>query len=113
VTPIADLAITKDDGATSVNANGSTTYTVRVTNGGPSSVTGAVLKDPAAANLTKGTIACSPTPGQCTAGTTPTAAQLESGAGFPLPALASGQFYEIRITVSVTATSGSVANTAT
>jgi uncharacterized repeat protein (TIGR01451 family) len=110
----ADLAITKSDGVTtSVLAGGTTTYTVRVTNNGPSSVTGAVLRDAAATGLSKTTVACSATPGQCTAGTTPTIAALESAGGFALPALASGQFYEITIATSVTATSGSVTNTAT
>src|ERR1051326_3969672 len=48
------------------------------------------------------------TPGQCV--TAPTVVQLEGGA-FALPALASGQFYEIVVTAVVTA-SGSVTNTA-
>ncbi|GHF52103.1 putative repeat protein (TIGR01451 family) [Deinococcus metalli] len=111
VTPAADLAVTKTDGVTSVNAGGSTTYTVRVTNTGPSSVSGAVLTDPAATGLSKTAVACSGTPGQCTTGTTPSIAQLQ--AGYALPTLASGQFYELTVTASVTATSGSVANTAT
>ncbi len=110
VTPVADLAITKTNGATSVDAGGTTTYTVTVTNNGPSSATGATLSDPAVAGLTKTAVACSGTPGQCTAGTTPTIAQLQGG--YALPALASGQTYQITVTASVTATSGSVANTA-
>src|SRR5205814_2328930 len=72
----ADLALSKDDGVTSVNAGGSTVYTVRVTNNGPSSVTGAVLTDAAATGLSKTAVACSGTPGQCTLATTPTVAQL-------------------------------------
>ncbi|WP_158263799.1 beta strand repeat-containing protein [Deinococcus arcticus] len=113
VTPVANLAITKTDSVTAVNAGGTTTYTIRVTNNGPSPVTGAVLRDAAATGLTKGAVACSATPGQCTAGTTPTAAQLEGAGGFALPALNSGQFYELSLTATVTATSGSVTNTAT
>ena len=108
--PTADLAITKSDGATSVNAGGTTTYTITVTNNGPSGVTGAILADPAVAGLTKTAVACSGTPGQCV--TAPTIAQLEGGA-FALPALASGATYQITVTADVTATSGSVANTAT
>src|SRR5439155_1423769 len=111
VTPVSDLAITKDDGVTSVLAGGSTTYTITVTNNGPSSATGAILTDAAAAGLTKTAVACSGTPGQCTAGTTPTIAQLQ--AGYALPALANGATYQITVTASVTATSGSVTNTAT
>jgi uncharacterized repeat protein (TIGR01451 family) len=54
--PQSDLAITKTDGATNVNASGTTTYTVRVTNNGPSDVTGAILTDavPQSAGLTRG-----------------------------------------------------------
>ncbi|WP_374434304.1 hypothetical protein, partial [Tabrizicola sp.] len=110
VTPTADLSVTKTDGLTRVGSTGSITYRVRVTNAGPSAVTGAILSDPVAPGLSKTAVACSGTPGQCA--TAPTVAQLESGS-FALPALASGAFYEITVTATVTATSGSVANTAT
>ena len=40
VTPVADLAVTKTDGVTSVNAGGRTTYTIVVTKTGRRSVTG-------------------------------------------------------------------------
>src|SRR4029078_1364699 len=81
-------------------------------NNGPSSVTGAVLKDAVAAGLSKTTVACSAAVGNpCPSA--PTAAQLASGGGFALPALASGQFFEITVSANVTATSGSVTNTAT
>ncbi len=109
VTPVADLSVTKTDGVSSVNASGTTTYTIRVTNAGPSSVTGATLTDAAVAGLTVTSVACSGTPGQCSAA--PTTAQLQ--AGYALPALASGQFYELTVTGTVTATGGSLANTAT
>lgn len=111
IQPSADLAVTKTNAVTSVNAGSTTTYTVTVTNNGPSTVTGATLTDALATGLTKTAVACSATPGQCTAGTTPTVAQLESG--YALPALASGQTYQITVTANVTATSGSVANGAT
>src|SRR5207245_10941524 len=55
----ADLQISKTDGVTSVNAGGSTTYTIRVTNNGPSSVTGATLTDAAATGLSTTAVACS------------------------------------------------------
>ena len=115
VTPaavVADLAITKTDGVASVASGGSTTYTITVTNDGPSPVTGAILADPAVAGLAKTAVACAATPGQCTGGTTPSVAELEGGA-FALPALASGQTYAIEVTADVTATAGSVDNTAT
>src|SRR5665647_3090447 len=42
VNAVADLAIIKTDGVASVNAGGSTTYTITVTTNGPSSVTEAI-----------------------------------------------------------------------
>ncbi|HJU21977.1 MAG TPA: hypothetical protein VJ891_05670, partial [Casimicrobiaceae bacterium] len=108
-TPIADLAIAKDDGTATVNAGGTTTYTITVTNNGPSSVTGATLSDPAVAGLAKTSVACSATPGQCA--TPPSVGQLESG--FTLPLLANGATYRIAVTANVTAATGSVSNTAT
>ncbi|WP_435257643.1 SdrD B-like domain-containing protein [Thioclava sp. FR2] len=104
-----DLAITKTNAVTAVNAGGTTTYTVRVTNNGPGTITSATLSDPVAAGLSKTAVACSATPGQCV--TAPTVSQIQ--AGFSLPTLASGQFYEVRVTATVTATSGSVSNVAT
>jgi len=111
VTPVADLSITKSDGVASVNAGGTTTYIVRVTNNGPSSVTGAILSDVAAAGLSKTGVVCSATPGQCVS--PPSVAQLQAGT-FALPALTSGQFYEISVAANVTALSGAnVSNIAT
>ncbi len=43
--PVADLSITKTDGATDVVAGTSTTYTIVVTNGGPSVATAASVND--------------------------------------------------------------------
>ena len=111
VAVVADLAVTKTDGVTSVTAGGTTTYTIRVTNGGPDPVTGAILADPAVAGLAKTAVACAATPGECTGPTTPSVAELEGGT-FALPALASGQAYAISVTADVTAASGGVANTA-
>src|SRR4029078_9278365 len=93
VNPVADLAVTKSDGVTSVNAGGSTTSTIRVTNNGPSSVSRATLTDAAASGLSKTGVLCSATPGQCTVATTPTIAQLEAGYG--MPTLGRRQCYEI------------------
>ena len=108
---VADLVVTKDNGTTSVNAGGTTTYTVRVTNNGPSSLTGATFSDPAATGLTKTAVACSSAASnQCAAA--PSIANVEAGT-VSLPALASGAFYEVTIAANVTATSGSVANAAT
>lgn len=106
----SDLSVTKTDGTTSIPAGGNTTYTIRVTNGSPAAVTGAVLRDAPPSGMTFDSVACSTASGNaCT--TAPTPAQLSSG--FALPTLASGAFYEITVAAEITLTSGSVANTAT
>lgn len=110
ISNVSDLVVTKTDGVTAVNANGTTTYTIRVTNNGPSSVAGATFSDPVAAGLSKTAVACSGTPGQCT--TAPTVAELE-GTTFALPTLASGQFYEVTVSANVIALNGTVTNVAT
>ncbi len=107
---VADLAITKTDSLTMVNAGATTTYTLVVTNLGPSPVTGALLADPVAANIAKTAVACAPTPGACV--TPPTVAQLEGGT-FALPVLASGATYRLVVTATVAASAGSVTNTTT
>jgi uncharacterized repeat protein (TIGR01451 family) len=57
----ADLSITKSDGVTSVTAGTSTTYTITLTNNGPSTVpAGVVVKDTIPANTTGST-----TDGRC------------------------------------------------
>lgn len=55
---LADVQITNTDGVTTVVAGGVTTYTVVVTNAGPSAVTGALVTDVAPAGLTFGTYTC-------------------------------------------------------
>jgi len=72
-------------------------------------VGGAVLSDPAATGWSKTSVVCSATPGQCAVA--PSIAALQSGT-FPLPPLASGDFYELDVSATVTATSGIVSNAA-
>jgi Domain of unknown function DUF11 len=97
----ADLAVTKTNGVTTLVSGSTTTYTLRVTNNGPTLTSSAIFADVVAVGLTKTAIACSATPGQCV--TPPTIAELESGT-FTLPTLGVGQFYEITVTATVTAT---------
>jgi uncharacterized repeat protein (TIGR01451 family) len=52
LTPQAGLAITKDDGQTTAVPGLNTTYTIVVSNSGPSDVTGASLSDPLPAGVT-------------------------------------------------------------
>lgn len=102
ITFSADLAITKTNGTTTTLPSGSsTTYTIRVTNNGPSIAGGSILSDPVIAGLSKTAVTCSATPGQCV--TPPTIAQLEGGL-FIVPTMTIGQFYEILVTATITAT---------
>lgn len=110
--PPLDLGVSKSDGVASVMSGGSTTYIVEVVNAGTASVTGAILRDPAATGMTKAAAQCAPTPGACTPSSTPTIAELE--AGYALPTLAPGQSYRLAVTVTITAAAGSsVTNSAT
>src|SRR5437660_1371686 len=59
VTPVADLSITKSDGVTAVNAGGSTTYTIRVTNGRSPYTTLVRSTDAATTGLSKTAVVCS------------------------------------------------------
>ena len=117
VQPIADLAITKDDGKTIVNANGSTTYTVVVTNAGPSSADNSIMKDVVASGLTKtGTPTCGNALNGAVCPTVGTGAgQLSNanleGNGVFIPTLPVNGSLTFTITVHVDATSGSVTNT--
>ena len=104
---LADLAITKTDGVTSVTAGTPVTYTITATNAGPSGVTGATVADTLPAAITGATWTCvGAGGGSCTA----------SGSGnlndlVNLPAGASVT-YTLTGTVSPSAT-GTLSNTAT
>lgn len=109
----ANLGITKTDNVSVVASGSATAYIVTVNNAGPNPVAGAILKDAAATGLVKTSIMCSSTPGNCTTATTPTIAQIESSGGYALPLLAANESYQIIVNSNVTATGGTVTNTAT
>lgn len=103
----ADLSVTKTDGVTTVNAGGTTTYTIVVANAGPSAVTGAAFADPFPASLTCTT--SSVAAGGAT-GNTP------AGAGSVSDALSLPPGSSVTYTASCTlspAAFGTVSNTAT
>ena len=114
VAPVADLAITKTDGVTSVNAGGATIYTVVVSNAGPSSANGAVFTDPAVANLNATGVTCGSASGGAACPTVPnTTVALMQGAGIVIATLPSGG--SVTFTVNATVASGAtgtIANTA-
>src|SRR4029077_17997652 len=53
--PVADLSVTKTDGSATYTPGGSTTYTIVVTNHGPSFVTGATVTDALPVAITRAT----------------------------------------------------------
>jgi LPXTG-site transpeptidase (sortase) family protein len=116
--PTADLAVTKNDGVVTVNTGSSTTYTLTLTNNGPSAADGATIRDAAAAGLTKTAIGvCTPAGGAvCPAvglgATQMNIASLEAGT-VVVPTLPSGGSISFTVTATVTATTGSVTNTFT
>ncbi len=85
----ADLSITKTDGVTEVTTGSTVTYTITVSNAGPSAVSGAAVVDVLPAGL-------SGTGLNTTTGT-----------------LAAGASQVFTVTATVTATAGSISNTAT
>ena len=107
LTPEADLSVTKTDGQTAAVPGQAVTYTIVVSNTGPSSVSGATVADTLPASLVNATWTCSASAGSsCTA----------SGSGSindTVDLLAGGTAtYTLTATVSAGAT-GTLANTAT
>ncbi len=106
--PRADLSITKTDGVTTINIGQNLTYTIVVSNAGPSAVTGAPVADTIPSVLTGASWTCTPAGGAaCGAG---------SGSGnisqnVNLPVGGSVTF-SVRAQVGSSA-SGSISNTAT
>lgn len=104
-TTIADLQIAKTDNVATVDAGGTATYVLTVTNNGPASVTGAVVRD--TPNSAGGTalscpagnaVTCAPS-SACPAGTT--VANLTSTAGVTLGTLANGASATLSFTCNV------------
>jgi uncharacterized repeat protein (TIGR01451 family) len=102
LTPEVDLAVTKTDSADPVSPGDPLTYTVTVTNAGPSHGTGVTLADTLPAGVTF--VSSSPGPPACAfAGGTLTCS---------LGALAAGASATVTIDVTVNAGSGMLVNTA-
>ncbi len=114
LTPQADLAITKTDGVTTLVPGAATTYTIIVSNFGPSNADGAIFRDPAVANLSVTSVICGAPTGGAVCPTGPnTTIVLMQGSGIIVPTLPSGG--SVRFTVAATVAAGatgSIANTA-
>ncbi|QWP78940.1 DUF11 domain-containing protein [Lysobacter sp. K5869] len=106
---VADLTLTKTNGVASVDAGSTTTYTIVLTNNGPSAANGTVVRDPAATGLTKTSVTCTPT------GTAvcPAVSVAAFESGVTVTGLPSGSGLTFTVVATVTATSGSVTNAVT
>ena len=115
VNPIADLSVTKTDGVTSVNAGGTTTYTIVVSNTGPSTANGAIFKDGAVANLNVASVTCGSASGGAACPTVPnTTVALMQGAGIFVPTLPAGGSVTFTVNANVqSGATGSITNVAT
>ncbi|WP_208028663.1 DUF11 domain-containing protein, partial [Rhabdothermincola sediminis] len=91
VTPVADLAIVKETPATIFTVGEQATYTLRVTNNGPSTATNVVVTDQLPAGLTL--VSVQPPSGWSCAGTTTITCTV--------PSMAAGTTVEITLTVLV------------
>lgn len=85
---VTDLQITKTDGTTQATQGGTTTYTIVVTNAGPTAASGAVITDPAATGLSCTTASCTAAGGaSCPVQTGATLVSALQGAGAAIPVL--------------------------
>ena len=108
----SDLAITKNASAVSVSPGGTLTYTLNVTNGGPSNSAGTTVVDTLPAGFSA-TSAVS-TLGTCSGTTTITCSLGILGAANQCSsAFASAATIRINVQVALTVTAGTVTNTAT
>ncbi len=83
--PNADLSITISDGLSTYTPSGTTTYTVVVSNAGPSAVTGAIVNIVKPLYITSWTVNCSMDSGAvCTAGPVTTAGNITDSVDLPV-----------------------------
>lgn len=103
VVAAADVQITKTDGKASTIAGTVNTYTLVVTNAGPSAANNAVLTDALVAGLNVTAVACTGVTGGAACPATVNVALLQ-GAGIVIPTLPSGGSVTFTVTSTVTAT---------
>ena len=102
ITPAAQLTITKTNGQTTVTAGTNTTYTLVISNNGPSDVANATVADTPGAGLS-----CSAASVSCVANRLaqcPATFTNLFGAGSVIPQLPNGTFLTIKVPYQITAT---------
>jgi uncharacterized repeat protein (TIGR01451 family) len=107
----ANLSLTKDDGVATATAGGTVTYTLTISNGGPSAANGSVVNDTPSAGLNCTSVACSGTTGGALcptvgagAGQLSIANLLAPGSGVTLATLPSASSVTLKVACGVTAT---------
>lgn len=108
-TPNADPFVTKTNGTNTVQTLSTTSYIITVGNNGPGPADGIVIKDAAAAGLSKTAISCAAAGSGAQCPLSLSVAALE-GAGLTVPALPSGTTLTLTVTALVTALNASVTN---
>lgn len=105
ITGSANMQITKSNGGTALVAGSTTGYTITVSNLGPSTVVGAVMKDAAVPGLLCTSVTCSGTVGaaSCPLAASVTIAALQ-GTGITLPSMVPPSSISFFLTCGVTAT---------
>lgn len=105
VQPVANVSITKDNSTTSVQSGSSTTYTITVSNAGPSPANNTVVQDPAVTGLNCTAVTC-PAAGLTGGAVCPATLTIPAlqGAGLSIPTLPSGSSVKLEVACTVTAT---------
>jgi mucin-19 len=110
VSASADLAVTKTDGVSTLTSGATVTYTIVVTNNGPSAANNAVFTDPAVDNLTVTSVTCTGVTGGGVCPTTLTVPLLQNS-GLVIPTLPSLATVTFRV-IGTAGSSGSIVNNA-
>jgi LruC domain-containing protein len=111
--PVANLAVSLSDSQSDVQPGQTVVYTLVVTNLGPGSGNGAILRLPAIAGLTVTGIQCGPAIGGAICPPLGNGMSRLQGAGLLLPALPSGGSLTFTLTATISAASGSLTKIAT
>jgi len=107
----ADLAVTKDDGVTVIAPNSTITYTITVTNNGPSDANGATVSDPKPSQIDTWTWTCAPSGGAtCSGSSGPITTDFSEVVNLPA---GSSITYTVTAHIDASATSGTLTNTVT
>ena len=110
----ANVGITKTDSVASINAGSAVSYTITVSNAGPGSANGSIFRDPVATGISVTGVTCGSAGGGAVCPTVPnTTVALMQGTGIVIPTLPNGGSLTFTVTANVTATNGSITNTAT